>query len=46
MHKIYSPEKEEQYGVLGIKVKINTDNLKESIEKFNPYNEQFVFSFF
>ena len=40
MHKIYSPEKEEQYGVLGIKVKINTDKLKESIEKFNPYNEQ------
>lgn len=40
MYKIYSPEKEKQYGVLGIKIKINIDNLKESIEKFIPYNEQ------
>ena len=30
MHKIYSPEKEQQYGILGIKIKINVDNLKES----------------
>ena len=40
MYKIYSPEKEHQYGVLGIGIKINTDNLKENLEKFNPYNEQ------
>ncbi|MEI3401609.1 MAG: ASCH domain-containing protein [Clostridia bacterium] len=40
MYKIYSPEKEKQYGVLGMKIKINIDNLKESIEKFIPYNEQ------
>ena len=40
MYKIYSPEKEQQYGVLGIKVKINIDNLKENIESFIPYNEQ------
>ncbi len=40
MHEIYSPEKEQQYGILGIKIKINVDNLKESLEKFNPYNEQ------
>ena len=40
MYKIYSPEKEKQYGVLGIKIKINIDNLKESIERFLPYNEQ------
>ena len=40
MHKIYSPEKEQQYGILGIKIKINVDNLKENIEKFTPYNEQ------
>ena len=40
MYKIYSPEKEQQYGVLGIKVKINIDNLKENIENFIPYNEQ------
>jgi len=40
MYEIYSPEKEKQYGILGIKIKINVDNLKKSIEKFNPYNEQ------
>lgn len=40
MYKIYSPEKEQQYGILGIKIKINVDNLKENIEKFIPYNEQ------
>lgn len=40
MYEIYSPEKEQQYGILGIKIKINVDNLKESLEKFNPYNEQ------
>ncbi len=40
VHKFYSPEKEEQYGVLGIKIKINVDDLKENIEKFIPYNEQ------
>ena len=40
MYDIYSPEKEQQYGVLGIKIKINIDNLKSNIEKFIPYNEQ------
>ena len=40
MYEIYSPEKEQQYGILGIKIKINVDNLKESLEKFIPYNEQ------
>ena len=40
MYEIYSPEKEQQYGILGIKIKINVDNLKESLKKFNPYNEQ------
>lgn len=40
MYEIYSKEKEQQYGVLGIKIKINIDNIKEDIEKFNPYNEQ------
>ena len=40
MYNIYSPEKEQQYGVLGIKIKINVDELKESIEKYTPYNEQ------
>ncbi len=40
MYEIYSLEKEQQYGILGIKIKINVDNLKESLEKFNPYNEQ------
>lgn len=40
MHEYYSPEEEAKYGVLGIGVKINTDDLKASIEKFTPYNEQ------
>lgn len=40
MHEIYTPEKEKQYGVLGIKIKINTDNLKNELEKYVPYNEQ------
>lgn len=40
MYEIYLPEKEQQYGVLGIRIKIDIDNLKESIEKFIPYNEQ------
>lgn len=40
MYQIYSPEKEKEYGILGIKIKINIDNLKSNIEKFNPYNEQ------
>ena len=40
MHEFYSEEREQQYGVLGIKIKINTDNLKENLEKFIPYNEQ------
>ena len=40
MHEIYSPEKEQQYGVLGIKIKINVENLKESIENYKTYNEQ------
>lgn len=40
MYQIYSHEKEQQYGVLGIRIKINIDNLKVSLEKFNPYNEQ------
>lgn len=40
MYEIYLPEKEQKYGILGIKIKINVDNLKESLEKFTPYNEQ------
>ena len=40
MYKYYCPEKEGEYGVLGIKIKIDVENLKESLEKFIPYNEQ------
>lgn len=40
MHEFYSIEKEQQYGVLGIGIKINVDNLKENIKNFKPYNEQ------
>ncbi len=39
MHEFYSIEKEQQYGVLGIGIKINVDNLKENIKNFKPYNE-------
>ena len=40
MHEFYSEEDETNYGVLGIKIKINTDNLKENLEQYKPYNEQ------
>lgn len=40
MKQYYSHEKEKEYGVLGIKIKINVDILKDNIEKFVPYNEQ------
>ena len=40
MYEIYSPEKEEKYGVLGIKIKIDIDDLKTNIQMFKPYNEQ------
>lgn len=40
MYQYYSPEKEKEHGVLGIKIKINVDSLKNNIEKFVPYNEQ------
>ena len=40
MYEIYSLEKEQQYGILGIKIKINIDDLKVNLEKFVPYNEQ------
>lgn len=34
MYEYYSPEKEKEYGVLGIKVKINLDTLKDNLKKF------------
>lgn len=40
MYTIYSSEKEEEYGVLGIKIKIDTNNLRDDLEKYIPYNEQ------
>ena len=40
MYHYYSTEKEKEYGVLGIKIKINVDSLRNNIEKFIPYNEQ------
>ena len=40
MEKYYSHEKEKEYGVLGIKIKINVDSLRNNIEKFIAYNEQ------
>lgn len=40
MYQYYPPEKEKEYGVLGIKIKINVDMLKDNLEKFVPYNEQ------
>lgn len=40
MYQYYSPKKEKEYGVLGIKIKINVDSLKDNIKEFVPYNEQ------
>lgn len=40
MYEIYSPEKEAKYGVLGIKIKIDIDDLKTNIQMFKPDNEQ------
>lgn len=40
MYEIYSTEKEKQYGVLGIRIKIDIEKLKNNIEMFVPYNEQ------
>ena len=40
MHEYYSDEEEKKYGVLGIKIKIDVENLKKEIENFKPYNEQ------
>lgn len=40
MRAFYSEDEERKYGVLGIKVKINTDDLLKSIENYTPFNEQ------
>lgn len=40
MYEIYSRKKEKQYGVLGIRIKIDIEKLKNNIERFVPYNEQ------
>jgi len=40
IHTIYSEEEEEKYGVLGIRIKIDTEKLKHEIENYRPYNEQ------
>ena len=40
MYTIYTPEEEKEYGVLGIKIKIDVDDLKRKIECYEPYNEQ------
>ena len=40
MYEIYSREKEKQYGVIGIRIKIDIEKLKNNIEMFVPYNEQ------
>ena len=40
MYTIYTPEEEKKYGVLGIRIKIDVDDLKRKIECYEPYNEQ------
>lgn len=40
MYTIYTPEEEKEYGVLGIRIKIDVDDLKRKIECYEPYNEQ------
>ena len=42
MYEIYSPEKEQQYGILGIKIKINVDNLKELTDKMDKCMQEFL----
>lgn len=39
IYSIYSKE-EETYGTLGIKIKLDTDELRNEIEEYEPYNEQ------
>lgn len=40
MYTIYTKEAEEKYGALGIKIKIDTQNLRRQIEQYVPYNKQ------
>lgn len=40
MYQFYTLEDEKKYGVLGIKIKIDTTQLKDSIKNFTTYNEQ------
>ena len=40
MYTIYKKEKEQEYGVLGIKMKLDTEQLTKQIEEYIPYNEQ------
>lgn len=40
MYSIYSKEEEKEYGVIGIKIKLDTEVLKKQIEAYIPWNEQ------
>lgn len=40
MLKFYSHEEEKEYGVLGIRIRIDASNLKKQIQNYTPYNEQ------
>ena len=40
IYNIYSEDEEKEYGVLGIKIKIDTEGLRDEIENYEPYNEQ------
>lgn len=40
IYNIYSEDEERKYGVLGIKMKLDTEELRNEIENYEPYNEQ------
>lgn len=40
IHTIYAEEKERKYGVVGIRIKLDTEELRNQIEAYRPYNEQ------
>lgn len=40
IYNIYSENEEKEYGVLGIKIKLDTEELRNELEAYKPYNEQ------
>ncbi len=40
IYTIYSPEQEQKYGIIGIKIKLDIDELTKQIKGYIPYNAQ------